>query len=686
MNKQVEVKQNGYKDCGPSCLLSIIKYYGGDISKEELSLILNTDKNGTTAYNLIHGAKSLGFDGYGIKYSFEEIVSNNIEFPIIAHTLIDNLYHYIVIYKVDVNKKILFAMNPSVGNIKIKFDYFRTIYLGNSIVLYPIKKIPTIENSKSIYKYLIEYIFNNKSKLIIFYILSLLVILLSIITSYYLKLIIDNILPKYLLSNLLFVSYIILDIYFVKSLLSFIRNKYLIDIIYNVGIKINNSTIRHIFNLPYQFFKNKSTGEIISRVVDIKNFKEIISNLIVNLSIDASLIIMSMISLLIINYKLFLIVLIFTLLYLLTTIFYSKSISEDINDFQIKNSDYNKSLTESIEGYETNKNINMINSVCKILEIKYIIYSKKYVKYQNTINRQTYFKDIIMDICYLVVIFYGTILISNNIISLGTFMLFNSLISYFIEPIKNILDLFPNYSYLKNIYTRINDLILIKSPSNTESDYKIKGDIVFKNVNYSYNSIDKVINNINLKIKYGSKFLIYGKSGIGKSTIIKILLKYNKEYEGSIFINNYNLLDIDESIISASFTYVSQLSYINNNTLKNNIIYDRNISDKDYENVINICHVNKLRDSKKLRDNFMIEDNGFNISGGERQKVILARALLKKSNYIILDEALSEVEFIEEKEILKKIIHYYKDKTIIYISHKSEIIDLFNDKYCLERR
>lgn len=81
----------------------------------------------------------------------------------------------------------------------------------------------------------------------------------------------------------------------------------------------------------------------------------------------------------------------------------------------------------------------------------------------------------------------------------------------------------------------------------------------------------------------------------------------------------------------------------------------------------------------------MIEDNGFNISGGEKQKIILARSLLKDSNYIILDEALSEVSFNEEKEIINKIFNYYKDKTIIYISHKKEIIDLFNKKYKLER-
>ena len=81
----------------------------------------------------------------------------------------------------------------------------------------------------------------------------------------------------------------------------------------------------------------------------------------------------------------------------------------------------------------------------------------------------------------------------------------------------------------------------------------------------------------------------------------------------------------------------------------------------------------------------MIEDNGFNISGGERQKIILARSLLKDSNYIILDEALSEVDVIEEKQILNKIFDYCKNKTLIYISHKKEIISMFKEKYEIER-
>ena len=190
---------------------------------------------------------------------------------------------------------------------------------------------------------------------------------------------------------------------------------------------------------------------------------------------------------------------------------------------------------------------------------------------------------------------------------------------------------------------------------------------------------------MSLRIKYGDKFLLYGKSGNGKSTIMKIIMKYLTDYKGSILFDNINLKDISENIIHDNFTYVSQNSYINNDTLKNNIIYDRFISEEEYEEVISICNLQKLRDSNKLRNNYLIEDNGFNISGGERQKIILARSLLKESNYIILDEALSEVDLNEEIDIINKIFNKYKNKTIIYISHKEELLSLFVNKYKLER-
>ena len=153
----------------------------------------------------------------------------------------------------------------------------------------------------------------------------------------------------------------------------------------------------------------------------------------------------------------------------------------------------------------------------------------------------------------------------------------------------------------------------------------------------------------------------------------------------TVLIGNKNLLSIDKSIINNSFNYIGQNEKLFTNTLKNNITLNRDITEYEYNKILNICNLKEVRDKRKLKDDFLIEESGFNLSGGERQRIILARALLKQTNYIIIDEALSEVNINIEEKIIKNLFNYYKDKTIIYISHKEEIKRLFSRVYNLER-
>lgn len=683
MNKKLIVKQNGFKDCGPSCLLSIMNFYGFEASHEEVTYILKTNIDGTNAYNIINGARSFGFDGYGINYTYENIVNKEITFPIICHVLKNGMYHFIVVY--DVKPDYLIVMDPASNITKLDKTEFKSIYLNTSLVIFPIKKFNEITKHKKLINFILDYVYIERKYSIKALILSLITIILSLISNYYIFICIDIILPNFTYNFLIKISIIFLMLFILKNILIFYKNKNIIELENNISLRLNNDVIRKYFNLPYQYFKTKSAGESISRINDLKTFKEIFSSIILNIPSDIILILFSMIILLTINSKLFLISFVELVLYLIIVLLFRHRFSIKGENVLISDSEYNKCLNESINGYETNKNINFINNILKKLEIKYIKYINKTKSYNNLFNKQLLFKDMISSIYMIFSTIISIIFIKNKVISLGEFVLFNTIVYYFSEPIKNILDLEPNLNYIRNIYNRINDLLLIKSKESDICIDKIKGDIKIENLSYSYNGINNLFNNVNLKIKYGSKILIYGKSGNGKSTIMKIILKYLNDYDGNIYIGNINLKDISESNILFNMTYVSQNSFINNDTLKNNVIYDRNISDDKYEQILSICNLKKLRDSKKLRNNFIIEDDGFNISGGERQKIILARSLLKESNYLILDEALSEVGVLEEKEIIKKIFNNFKDKTIIYISHKEEIINMFNLKFKLER-
>ena len=683
MDKKLIVRQNGFKDCGPSCLLSIMKYYGCEASHEEVTYILKTTNDGTNAYNIINGAKSFGFDGYGIHYSYEEIISNKIDLPIICHVLKDNMYHFIVVY--EVKDKYLIVMDPSSEVSKLSKEEFKNIYLGTSLVIYPIKKFDKIEKHKELLDFIIDYIKLEKDSSIKVIILTLIVILLSIVCNYYVLICLDVVLPTYNISFLFKVSVIFFIIYITKSILDYIKSKYLIKIEKTISLKLNKDVIVKLFNLPYQFFKNKSTGEVLSRINDLKIFRDLIFQIIVNISSDVVLVFISMFILMYINFKLFIVNLVGILLYFLIVLLYRKIFVVKTDRVLVSEGNFNKSLSDSINSYEINRNLNMINSSIKQLEIDYIKYLEFYESFEKSFNNQVLLKDLVISIIYIISIFLGIVYINNNLISLGEFVLFNSVVYYFTDPIKNILDLEPNLNYVRNIYNRINDLLLMNVKSSNNIFSNVKGDIKINELSYAPDGYNYLFKNISFDIKYGSKFLLYGDSGNGKSTIIKLLLKYLNDYKGDIFINGINLKDINESAIVENITYVSQNSYISSDTLINSIIYGRKVDESKYEQVLELCNLNKFRDSKTLRNNFIIEDNGFNISGGERQKIILARSLLKSCNYLILDEALSEVGFKEEIDILNKIFSLFENKTIIYISHKKEIIEYFKEKYKLER-
>ena len=681
MNKRLVVKQNGYKDCAVACLVSIMRYYNYYPSYEEVSYNLKVTREGTNAYNIINGAKRYGFDGLANHYTFEEIVGKKVILPVICHTIKGNMYHFIVLYKI--NKNTLEIMDPSSSINKIKYNDFKNIYLGSCISIYRVKHLMNSKNDKSLFKFIFDYIILIKRDIFLTFIFSLLIVILNMIVNYFLTILIDSN-YNYNLFLILMFSFLIMTIS--KDILTFIRENRLKNIENNLVSRINNDIVKKLFNLPYLFFKNKSTGEIESRLNDLSSFRDITVNIIISSFIDIIFVICSFIILFMINKTLLCISLIEIILYLIISLIFKNIFIKNIESTQIYEEDYKKTLNESICAYETNKNINMLNSIIKKLEIKYLSFINKLNIYNRTKNIQDIFHNIICNSLYIVLIFIEVNLLNKGIITIGRLILFNTIVYYFKNPLKNIIDFNQSIIYLKNIYSRINDLFICEYNNSQIEECNISGDIVINNLSYSIDGINNIIENINLKIDYKSKYLIYGSSGSGKSTLAKILLKYLDDYNGNIYINNINLKDIRSSNISYNFTYVSQNNYLNNDTLKNNIVYDRCVSESEYETIIHLCNLDNLRNSKVGRNDFLIEDNGYNISGGERQKIILARSLLKRSNYLILDEALCEVSSEEEIDIMNKIFDYFKEKTIIYISHRKEIINLFSDKYKLERR
>ena len=655
------VKQDGFKDCGPCCLFMIIKHYKGYYDIEQLKEMCKTNKSGTTAYHLIECAKECGFEAEGLKIKLEDM--ENIILPCIAHITLDKSYnHYVVIEKIDFKNKKLLVSDPVGKKSFYKFDEFNLIFNNIIITLYPFKKIKiNYKNSK--FKFLYHILYPSKNQIIQTIIISLFITIFSITTTFYIQLILDNIISKRTVF-LIFILFIIL--YLLKIISDYLRNKLLIIINQKTDLNITFNSFKQVIKLPYYYYRNNTTGEIISKINDLDIVREVIGKVAVSF-IDLPLALICLIIMYIISPTLFFIGLIILTLYILCVLLFRNTFSKYIDKCTNNKADATSYMVESINGFETVKGCNIENKVISKFENKYIKLLNNLYRFDNCYNLQNLIKEIIDNLGFVTIILVGTLLHIDGKITIGQLLSFNSLLVYFLEPIKNIINL---DSYIKKSTIAMDKILKIfyYKEDNYITDNSMVGDIQLKNLNYSFDDVNKVLKNINISIKKGNKVMVIGKSGSGKSTLFKILKKYYNIERGQAFINNIDINDYSKSDI----VYVSQDEILFTDTLYNNI---------DSNNLIDvskICLLDDIVNKNSLGYNMLIEETGCNLSGGQKQRIVLTRAISKNFNILVIDEGLNQVDVNMERTILQNLFKKYKDKTIIFISHRLDNKNLFD--------
>lgn len=669
-------KQEEAKDCGAACLSMIIKYYKGYLSMEKIRDLLKVNQSGTTAYHIIEGAKQIGFTAKGVKCTLDDINEDNIVLPCIANVIINNTYkHFIVIYKIDFkNNKIVIA-DPANKIMIMSFDIFKSIFSGVLIILYPNDNIPKDKNKNSFIPLIIKSHPKLFKQIII---LSLFITVFSVTSSFFLESISKTIIydSKDLINLLLMIFF---TIKLLKLISDYFKDKILILLDEKINLRLTLDVYKQVLSFPYKNYRNKTTGDILTRLLDVGNLKDHFSKIFLTLIVDLPLSLISMFVLYMINNKLFFISIFILILYVLTYLFFKDNFDESIKEIKSNNVETTNYMIESINNFETIKGLNIYEDIYNRFECKFIKLLKNNFKYENMFIIQKFIKDFISEIGLFIIYGVGTILVLDNKITFGSLLTFGALLSYFIEPIKNIIGLESDYRELKLIINRLNDLYEFNSLENKNELYK--GNIIFNNLSYTYDDKNMILKDINLEIKEGEKVIILGNSGSGKSTLLKLLMKYYETNRNSIYINN---IDINDYKLPNGILYISQNENLFTDTLINNITFDNKYNLSYINDISNICCLNDVLIKNNLNYDSLIEENGFNLSGGERQRIILARSLLKKFNILVIDEGLNQVDISLERKILKNIFRKYKNKTIIVISHRLENLDLFNHMIKLE--
>ena len=699
MKKFYCILQHDITDCGAACIATISKQHGLKMPIAQIREIAGTDTKGTSAYGIVKAAENLGFMAKAVKGN-PDALFGELPLPCIAHVVVnDSLMHYVVIHKIT-QKKITIA-DPGVGIVELTPEEFfgqavkkgalKYQWTGVLIFLVPGTTFEKKDETVGIFRRFIHLLIPQKKLVIHVFIASLLYTVLGILGAFYFMFLLDEILPSGAMHTLHIISIgvILLNIFMI--LLSAFRSHLLLYLSQKLDISLILGYYRHVLALPMSFFGTRRVGEIIARFNDASHVRDAISGATLSIMIDSIMVVAGAIILFNQNAFMFGISLVIAVFYLIIVLSFNKAYRSLNKKTMEDNAQLTSYLVESLNGIQTIKSFNAETQANFTTEKKFIALLQSVFRLSWVSNLQETLKGKIELIGGIIIIWIGAIQVLNGDMTVGQLITFNSLLVYFLNPVRNLIDLQPMMHTAISAAQRLGEILDIEVEKTKESEKQIKpqhlrGDIEFKGVDFRYGTRAKIIENISISAKAGEKIAFVGESGSGKTTLVKLLLSMYQCEKGDILINDVNIKDINVETLRDKIAYVPQETFLFSGTIMENLTLG--FKDADLEDVIDASKLSKAHDfinELPLRYDTMLEENGANLSGGQRQRLSIARAILKKPDILILDEATSNLDSITENAIEETLKVHMEGVTTFIIAHRLSTVKNADKIYIMSK-
>ena len=717
--------QHDERDCGPACLYMISAYYG---LKRPLSFyrkLTKMDKNGSNVYGLVDAGSKIGFETLPLVSDLNDLLNElqcgKLAFPFIAHVSIGSrLPHYVVIYSYH-NGHFLIG-DPSHGRVVCSTEQFSSIWTGCVISFRPTESFQRGNFMPNALLSFFSLLNGQRKKLIGIFFLSIIVSCIGIVGSLAFELVIDNVVsassdvteqndsysgvhadaysddtssphqegfPDILSVHPLqtiFGSLIFL--YLVMGIVHFLRGILLSKVSKSVDIKIVESFYFHIMDATVDSVSSRRTGEYLSRLSDASLIRQAISTATITFMLDTLMVLGCGWILFNISKEMFLVSLIVIILYALIFCAYCSPLERNNRHLMESNAIFQSYVKESIDGIETIKALNISEHSKETASEKFSQFVGSTMRYNVLSFSLDALSGAVEAIGIAVILWIGFYSVRANIITIGKLITFYSLLSNFIEPIKNIINLQPTIQAAVIAAERINDVLdldIEDSASSSTTALKTIDHLEVKNVSFRYGNGQLVLENVALSIKKGEKIAIVGQSGCGKSTLAKLLLRFHLPESGYIQINGTNIDCFDLSSLRNSIAYISQNPFFFADTIRNNLTNgNKEISDEQIEAVCKMCFANQFIEALPLGYETVLSENGENLSNGQRQKIALARALLTNPQLLILDEATCNLDSVSEKKINAMLSNNFSNMACIFITHRLSTLEGCSKIYVME--
>lgn len=670
---KVKIKQRDITDCGAACLASVGEYYKLKIPVSKIRQIAGTDQKGTNVLGMVQATEQLGFAAKGVKGNTDSLTK--IPLPAIAHIVVrEALQHYVVIYSVSKDK--IEYMDPADGKMhKITIEEFSKTWTGVLILLVPSDSFIAKDDKKSNLSRFFYLLRPHRGILLQCLAGAIIYTGLGLSTSIYIGKITDYVLigGNTNLLNLMSVGMIFILI--LRILLGIFQSLFMLNTGQQIDARLILGYYKHLLKLPQRFFDTMRVGEIISRVNDAVKIRTFINDVSISLIVNSFIIVFSFILMFIYSWKLALIILITIPLYIFIYLIVNRLNKKQERKVMEDAAELESQLVESLNSVKTIKQFG-------IEDFTNLKTETRFIKLLDTIYRSginsifsSESSGTVNFLFTIILLWAGAYLVLDNELTAGTLFSFYAIIGYFTSPVASLIGVnktIQNALIAADRLFEIMDLERESEDEKIEFSSKMAGDIKFDNISFSYGTRAKVFQNFSLQIPKGKITAIIGESGSGKTTLAVLLQKLYSLNDGKIFIGEHNIHYFSNSSLRANVATVPQQLDLFSGTIVENIALGE--FKPDMERIIVICKkLGIMQFIENLPNGFTtcIGEHGVGLSGGEKQRIAIARALYRNPEILILDEATSSLDSESEYIVQQAIADYNKlGKTIVIIAHR----------------
>ena len=680
-------------DCGPSCLAMIVKYYGKDVSIEQLRKICSLGKDGVSLLGISKAAETIGLKTIGGRLSLNTL-AHEIPLPCIVHW---NQNHFVVVYKIKKHNKekyTVYVADPGKGHVTYTKEEFCEHWIstknngeekGIALLLEPTeqfyaqndtKAVPTQRRVKFLWNYLKKY-----KRFFTQLILGLLLgSLLQLIFPFLTQAIVDTGIGGKDIGFVWLVLLAEMMLLFSRTAIEFIRSKILLHISTRINISLISDFFIKLMKLPMKFFDTKLMGDLLQRIEDHRRVEQFLTSSSLSLLFSFFTFLVFGVVLAVYNLGIFFVFLMGTSLYAGWIILFLKK-RRQLDYKYFEQAGRNRNVTYQLldgmqeiklQGCEQRKRWEWEDVQADLFKVNLQSLNLQQVQQAGSITINEV-KNI------LITVLAATAVIHGNM-TLGMMLAVQYIIGQLNSPVEQLIQFIYSWQDVSISLDRMNEIHTETNEENVErtrtayTDKNTKGhSLMIKDLSFKYDIYSPIntLSNINLSIPNGKVTAIVGASGSGKTTLVKLLLGFYEPLNGNIEIGNANLSEYNLGWWRSQCGAVMQEGYLFSDTIARNIAISDD--DPDIERIRHAARVANIADyieALPLAYNTMIGQDGQGISQGQRQRILIARVVYKNPMFVFLDEATNALDANNERAITENLSEFYKGKTVVVVAHR----------------